>query len=126
MSPFENILTWLSGGVGVGGGIVGGKWFLEWLSGRVDKREMAAEVMRKHLDGATGDIITMMSTQLDLLTKRQAHTDQLLEECREQHNIARQELATLRGLVHGMGEAKQIAQVALSADRLNDKLDPNK
>jgi hypothetical protein len=124
MSTFENILTWLGGGVGVGGGVVGGKWFLEWLSGRIDRREQAAEVVRKHLDEATGNIITTMANQIKALTERQEHVDELLSECREQHARAQEELASLRGLVQGWGEAKQLAQVNLSADRVVDRRTP--
>lgn len=121
MSTFENLLTWLGGGVGVGGGVVGGKWFLEWLSGRVDRREQAAEVVRKHLDEATGNIISTMAKQIEGLVARQEHVDELLAECRDQHAKAQEELASLRGLVQGYGEAKQLAQVSLSADRLRDR-----
>lgn len=122
MSAFENILTWLGGGFGVGGGLVGGKWFLDWLGARVDRREQAAEVVRKHLDEATGNIITTMSEQIKALVERQTHVDELLAECRDQHALAQQELASLRGLVQGYGEARQLAQTNLSADRLADRV----
>lgn len=113
--------SWAAAGTGAGAGFFMVKWFFEWLGGRVDKREAAVDRTAARVDATTQTLIHNLEDRMTSLTSRLDLVETELKDCRDQHAKCEAELAQLRGLVHGLGDAKQTAQVIVAADRLADR-----
>lgn len=127
-SIISTIPMWTSAGIGGGAGFFAIKWFVEWLSGRVDKRETAVEVSRAQVDAAMQDLIAHLQQQIaDLaqqnknLTQRVDAVEAELDNCRAERAADQKELARLQGAILGMGDAKQKAAAILAAERVQDR-----
>lgn len=120
-----NIPQWLAAGFSAGGGAALTVYFikilLEWLGGRVDKREASLESGVARLDAATQKLIENMQKRLDDVTSRLGAVEHELAECRTQHAEARAEVMQLRATVQGLGDAKQQAANIVAAERTMDR-----
>lgn len=121
----DELLATLPGWVGLGAG--GGasfftlKWFIDWLGGRVDKREATLDAGVQRLDLATQRLIENLQKRLDDVTERMSNVEHELAECRTQHADARAEVMQLRALVQGLGDARQQAANIVAAERSMDR-----
>lgn len=101
--------------VGLGGGAGGGffavKWFAEWISGRLDKREA-------RLDDTSAKLIAGLEKRIETLTDRLDAVEKMLAECQKMHAKSEAEVLKLRAIVDGKGEIAQRAQQVVAADRL--------
>lgn len=126
MNVPATIPDWLTAGAGAGAGgamtVYLLKIILEWISGRVDKREAAVEASFDRLDKGTDKLIQRMQEQLQSLTTRLERVEAELVHCRDERARDQEELARLRGLVHGMGEAREQAAVIVAAERAGDAI----
>ena len=108
-------------GGGIGGGFFLLKWVVYWASGRVDKREAAVEAGTARLDEVTQRVITRLEAEVNNLIPRMTHAEKELEACRTQHAESRAEVARLKAIMQGWGEAKDHAQSILAAQSLIDR-----
>lgn len=122
ISDLANSLpNWAAAGGGAGATLFALKLLFDFISGRLDKREAASLASAQRLDAATYKLIENLEKRLDALTERLAKVEGELIECRAQHAQCERELARLQAIVQGFGDAKQVAQTALSADRVMDR-----
>lgn len=117
---------WIGAGAGAG---VGGAAtvflimkFLDWVGGRVDKREAAVEASFDRLDRGNDKLIARMQEQIEGLSTRLERVEKELEHCRDERARDQAELARLRGLVQGMGEAREQAAVIVASERAADAI----
>lgn len=101
--------------VGLGGGAGGGffavKWFAEWVSGRLDKREA-------RLDDTAAKLVAGLEKRIETLTSRLDAVERMLAECQKMHAKSEAEVLKLKALLDGKGEIAQRAQQTVAADRL--------
>ena len=123
---------WIGAGAGAGMGGVASFYLimkiLDLVGARADKKEAAVEVSRAQVDAATQTLIAHMQSQIaalieqnERLTKRIDTVESELEQCREQHAHAQEEIAQLRGATQGLGDARQQAAAIVAADRVQDR-----
>lgn len=115
--------SWAMAGAGAGGGYFVVLKFFEWIGGRVDKREDRVEAGAIRLDAAMQQLIKNLEDRMTGLTARLDTVEHELTECRAQHAKCEAELHRLKGLIQGLGEAKQTAAVIIAADRVADRKD---
>lgn len=117
----ETLPAWVGLGAGGGAGFYMLKWFIEWLGGRVDKREASLESGVARLDAATQKLIENLQRRLDDVTDRLIVVEHELAECRTQHAETRAEAMRLQATVQGLGDAKQQAANIVAAERTMDR-----
>ncbi len=121
----DGILTalpnWIAGGGAAGGGYFIVLKFFEWVGGRVDKREAAVEASAVRLDTAMHKLLKNLEDRMQALTERLDTVEHELTECRAQHAQCEAELHRLKGIVQGLGDAKQQAQNIIAAERIADR-----
>lgn len=122
------IATGAGGGVGIGVGFYMLTWLVNWIGGRVDKREASVEVGRAQVDAAVQTLIAHLQQQITTLTEHnQKLTDRVdaveaeLEHCRAERAADQEELAKLRGAVLGLGGARQEAAKIVASERVMDR-----
>lgn len=122
----NGILGWFASLVGGGASLGAGFYFIRWLVGlvfgRVDKREAAVDAGFDRLDKGTDKLITRMQEEIESLAGRLTKVEAELEHCREERIRDQEELARLRGLVQGMGEARESASLIIAAERAGDAI----
>ena len=106
----ESAAAIFSGGAGLGAGAFFAKWFFEWIGGRVDKRE-------ERVDKATQDLFDHMETQITRLTTRVESAEHALAACEKKHQETLEEVSRLKGLVAGLGDARQHAALIVAAEK---------
>lgn len=97
-------------GVGGGGGFFAVKWFVEWMSGRMDKREA-------RIDGGTDKLIEALERRVEALTARLDQVETDLADCKRKHAESDAEVLRLKAIIDGKGEIAQRAQAIVAADR---------
>lgn len=107
----ELLPTWFAVGAGGGGGFMAVKWLLEWISGRLDKREAA-------IDAATQNLIKGLETRLNSTEARLKEVEESLRSCQRQHAESEARVLKLEALLQGQGEIKQLASAMVAADAL--------
>lgn len=120
----SSIVTWTTGGVGLGAGAIVSIKFLDWLGGRVDKREAAVAAGAARLDAATEKLIQNMTARLDKYEERIASQDERiaeladeLRECQQKHAESDAKVMRLEAIMQGYGDAREKAQLIVSAEK---------
>lgn len=125
-SMFDSLLAGLPAfftiGAGGGVGFFGVRWFIEWLGGRYDKREASIERRAESVDKATQALISRLETRVCQLEKRLDRAEGELADCNRKHAESEAEIARLKAQGQGMGDARQMAQVIVAADRVADRM----
>ena len=111
----EALPTIVAGGFSIGGGFVFALKFLEFLGGRVDKREAAVSAAMSQVDEGTKTLIQHLQSQLSWFAEELGEVRQLLVECQERDHKSQARIAQLEGLMQGLGDAKQHGQLIASA-----------
>jgi hypothetical protein len=114
MEPFQSIANWFGIGAGAGGGFMAVRWFLEWVSGRVDKRTA-------HLDAATVRLIQALEERLESVMLRLDKTEKDLTECKKLHSESEARVMHLEAVFKGLGDARQHAALIVAAEKAKDK-----
>lgn len=83
------------------------RWVANFIAGRLDKRA-------DRVSAATQFLIGQLTGQVETLLRR-------CNQIEEHHAHCLEELASLRGYVDGRGDARQDAQLIVSAERAADK-----
>lgn len=117
----EAIPAWAAAGGSAGAGYFLIKFIIEQIIGRLDKREAAVAASSEQLDERTYKLIDKLEERLNALTARLDQVEHELTECRAQHAVCEAELAKLRAIVQGFGDAKQQAANIVAAERLQDR-----
>ncbi|HKY82607.1 MAG TPA: hypothetical protein VJM09_14165 [Sphingobium sp.] len=117
MPPFSYVEQ--LGGVAALGGSAGGgffivKWFVEWIAGRLDKREA-------RLDAGADKLIGALEKRIETLTSRLDAVEHMLADCQRMHSKSEAEVLRLTALVEAQGEIRQQAQRVIAADRMDQK-----
>lgn len=98
-------------GGGAGGGFLAVKWLIEWVAGRLDKREA-------RIDAGTDKLIQALERQVDALSKRLEAVESSLADCQLKHAESEATVLRLQAIIDGKGEIAQRAQAIVAADRL--------
>lgn len=112
----EAILDFVAMGGGASFGFFVVRWLLSFIAGRVDKREA-------QIDAGTKSLIQLLQNQVNELASQVTKFRADLDECKRQHDEARREVMELRGLLQGIGDAREHAQLIVSkaANKKDDK-----
>ncbi|KPH66963.1 hypothetical protein ADT71_03605 [Novosphingobium sp. ST904] len=102
---------WAAGGFGAGGGFFAVKWLLEFIAGRTDAREAA-------LDQDTRFVIENLKAEVARLFDRVTTLETEVAECRQAHANAEAKVIQLLAQRQGLGEAREHAQLIVSAERV--------
>lgn len=119
---------WLGAGFTAGGGFAVIKWGLEFFAGRLDKRAAA-------LDGDTRFLFEGLKAQVTLLTDRVVSAESALRACQDRHSeseareldlqrrlaASEAEIARLKAMMQGYGDAKDRLQAEIAATRIIDR-----
>ena len=114
MEVAESLGNWLGLGAGAGGGFYAVRWFLEWLSGRHDKREA-------HLDLATENLIRALEDRLNAVMTRLDSAESALEDCKRRHAESEAQVLRLEATLRAQGDARQHAQLIIAAEKRERK-----
>ncbi len=98
-------------GGGAGGGFLAVKWLIEWVAGRLDKREA-------RIDAGTDKLIQALERQVGALSKRLEAVENSLADCQRKHAESEATVLRLQAILDGKGEIAQRAQAIVAADRL--------
>lgn len=104
---------WAGLGAGAGGSFFAVRWFLEWLSGRYDKRV-------KQIDDATQQLITTLDNQMKSLILRLDSAEEALILCKQRHAESETNVLRLEAIIMAQGEGRQYAQRVISAERMEE------
>jgi hypothetical protein len=117
---FSAVALGSSMGAGATVAFVAIRWVTTLLFQRADHREA-------HADAGTQRLIEGLERRLDAESERgdriEAEMKKLqveLRECERKHIESEQEVARLRGLMQGYGDAKQLAQLNAAADKARE------
>lgn len=105
-------------GGGAGGGFLAVKWLIEWVAGRLDKREARIDAGTDKLIEGLERQVAAQAAQIDALTRRIDGFQTQLDECRRKHAESDAEVMRLKAIIDGKGEIAQRAQAIVAADRL--------
>lgn len=108
----SNLIPWATAGVGSGVGFLFVKWFVEWVSGRVDKR-------RDDLDAGNSRLLAALEKRVAALTERLEKVEDDLIECKRMHSQSEAERMRLAALLQGYGDARNVEQIDRAARRNN-------
>ena len=114
MTPFsfaEQLGSVAALGGGAGGGFFVVKWFVEWIAGRLDKREA-------RIDAGSDRLIAGLENRIETLTMRLDAVERMLADCQKMHAKSEAEVLRLSALVEAQGEIRQRVQQVVAADRL--------
>lgn len=111
------IVPWMVGGGSAGFGLgtvfVAVRWAANFIAGRLDKREA-------RVDEGTHRLIDRLEKQYETVLERLTHVESELAECTRKHAQTEAELMQLRGFQAGMGDARQHAQLIVSAEKAKE------
>lgn len=120
-SLLESLPAFLSMGAGGGVGFFAIKWFVEWLGGRVDKKEAAVERGFERLDAGTQRLIEHLQSQMKSVLERLDKAETALRDCQRKHAESEAEVARLKAIMQGSGEVRDHVQRILAAESLVQK-----
>ncbi len=117
----ESLPAFFSVGAGGGVGFFVIKWFVEWIGGRVDKKEEAVERGFERLDAGTQQLISHLQSQMASVLERLDNAETALRDCQRKHAESEAEVARLKAIMQGSGEVREHVQRILAAEALVQK-----
>lgn len=120
-ASLHSLGNWAAAGGSAGAGFLLLKLLIEKVFSRIDKREAATIASAERLDAATYKLIESLEKRMTDLTARLDLVENELVHCRAQHAACETELARLKAIVQGLGDAKQQAANIVAAERLQDR-----
>jgi hypothetical protein len=90
------------------------RWSANFIAGRMDRKEA-------HLDAGTQRMIDRLEKQVEALLERVTRIDEDLAECKRMHAESEADRMRLRAMLQGYGDARQVAQLKVAADRAIEK-----
>jgi hypothetical protein len=89
------------------------RWAANFIAGRMDHKEAV-------VDAGTQRLIDRLEKQVDGLIERMERVDADLAECKRLHAESEADRMRLNALLQGYGDARQHAQLIVSAEKLKD------
>lgn len=108
----------VAGGSSIGVGFYFVRWLVEWISGRLDKRQANLDAGREALDQGWKAYRLVLEDRLAAQDKRIAELEHEIVECTRKHAEAEAKLIRVEAFMDGQGNARAIAQGMLSAERV--------
>lgn len=90
------------------------RWSANFIAGRMDRKEA-------HLDAGTQRMIDRLERQVEALIERMTRIDEDLAECKRMHAESEADRMRLRAMLQGYGDARQVAQLKVAADKVAEK-----
>lgn len=97
-------------GASLGAGFFVAKWFVEWLSRRLDKRE-------ERLDARGEKLLDSLVERVTNLEARNTQLESYLADCQKKHAESEAERMKLNAILEAKGIINQKAQMAIAAER---------
>jgi len=102
------------GGMSFGFSFLVVRWLAGFVAGRIDKKE-------DRLDTGLQSLLDDFRQEIDRMKAECVSLREGLAECERKHAESEEEVARLRGLMQGYGDAKQLAQLNVAADKARKK-----
>lgn len=101
-------------GFGLGTAFLFVRWAAHFIAGRIDAKE-------DRLDAGMGVLLAGLRDELDRVKKDCSEFRDALRKCEEKHAESAAEVMQLKAMLQGYGDARQIAQLKVAADKQNEK-----
>lgn len=108
----------VAGGGSIGVGLYFTRWLVEWISGRVDKRQADLDAGRDALDQGWKAYRLVLEDKIAAQGTRITELENEVAECTRKHAEAEARLIRVEAFMDGRGKASAIAQGMLSAERV--------
>jgi len=126
-SIIDEMVKYGSGGMGVGiggvGAIAGLRWFVTWLTGRLDAKQQRIDAEDHELDLKWKAYREAIETRLGKVEDDNLALRQEVELCHAEKRGLEQRLAKLEGFAAGRGEAAQLGQVESSLEAITHHIE---
>lgn len=100
-------------GFGLGTAFLFVRWAAHFIAARIDRKE-------DRLDAGMTALLEGMRTELDRVKKDCGEFRDALRECERKHSESAAEVMQLKAMLQGYGDARQIAQLQVAADKLKE------
>lgn len=107
---YSTATEWGSAGIGAGFGFFLVRWIAVFVAGRWDKKEA-------QLDAATKLLIEQLQQQVSGLLERLCEIEKDLAACKRLHAESEAQRLRLEGLMQGLGDARQQAQLIIAEEK---------
>lgn len=105
------------------------RWCANFIAGRLDRKEdrLDADIaslingLKDRVDALTKserELRTAAATDREEFRKYQRETDEQLQDCRRKHAESEAEVIKLRAMLQGYGDARNLAQMNVAADKV--------
>ena len=129
MIQAEGVLNTLayggSAGMGLGFAFLVVRWFATFIGGRIDQKEAHLDnATRALMEGLRGEITRLADAEKELRAEFMSYrreTDKQLRECERKHSQSEAEVARLKAIMQGYGEAREKAQLIVASERKERK-----
>lgn len=105
-----NLAEWIPNGIGLGIGLLAVRVFAMLLN--------QWNLKEDRLEKGHKTVFDTQQQQIASLLEWKDQVEAALKECREQHASSQLEVAKLKGLLAGFGDARQHAQLIIAADKV--------
>lgn len=116
---FKLIASWGTVGLSGGVGFYALRWTLEWFGARADRRAEAIDAGTQQIILNLREEVNRMIEQGNRDRARITAVEAALDECKEKHADAELRVKKLEGLLQGIGDARQYAQLIVSDEKSN-------
>lgn len=113
---FGDAVKFASGGMGIGGGVYTFRWFLNWLTGRHDRREGLIDAKDKELDDRWAKYTKKIEDRCEEWEGRCRGLEAEVEDCHRSKRDLETRVSRLEGFDKGLGERRQEDQRSASYD----------
>lgn len=113
-----------AGGLGLAFGLFIFRTFWVLFFGRLGQKEAQVDAKTQLLIEGLEHRLAEETKRVDQLEEGHGTMRLELDHCKDEHAECRAELAELKGLVHGQGDARQQAQLIIAAEKAADKRKP--
>jgi len=117
-SVLSQLPAFVAMGGGAGGGFYGLKWFIQWVTGRLDKRQEALDGQQNALNAAWAQYRHDLENRLKGAEARIGDLEREVEECRTDKADWMAMAKRLEAILQGLGEGHQDVQRRASAEIL--------
>jgi hypothetical protein len=97
-------------GLGMSIGFLVVRWGAHFIAGRIDKKE-------DRLDAGMTALLAGLREELDRVKKDCSEFRDALRKCEDKHAESAAEVMQLKAMLQGYGDARQIAQLQVAADK---------
>lgn len=107
---WSNAGTAFAGMFGVGGGAVFFRWFIDWLTGRHDRRQALLDAQDASIDQRWASYTKRIESRCSELEKRLSAQEAEIDDCHRSKRELERRVGLLEGFSTGVGEGRQNEQ----------------